>query len=157
MKITCIGGGPAGLYSALLMKKRNRAHQVTVIERNRPYDTFGWGVVFSDQTLQNLRAADEPSAQEILDAFSHWDDIEVNIRGHRIRSSGHGFCGIGRKRLLSILQARAAQLGVEQRFEQEVADPDAYVDADLIVAADGVNSVTRRKYADVFQPDIDVR
>ena len=156
MKITCIGGGPAGLYFALLMKKRNRAHQVTVIERNRPYDTFGWGVVFSDQTLQNLRVADEPSAQEILDAFSHWDDIEVNIRGHRIRSSGHGFCGIGRKRLLNILQLRCDDLGVQLEFENNVQD-DAQLDADLIIASDGINSVIRNKYAQTYQPDVDVR
>lgn len=88
MKIVCIGGGPAGLYFALLMKKADPAHDITVIERNRPYDTFGWGVVFSDQTLGNLRAADEPTATAILDAFNHWDDIEVNIRGHKIRSGG---------------------------------------------------------------------
>jgi len=156
MKITCIGGGPAGLYFALLMKKRNRANQVTVIERNRPYDTFGWGVVFSDQTLQNLRAADESSAQEILDAFSHWDDIEVNIRGHRIRSSGHGFCGIGRKRLLNILQLRCDDLGVQLEFEHNVLD-DAQIDADLIIASDGLNSVIRNKYAQAYQPDVDLR
>jgi anthraniloyl-CoA monooxygenase len=156
MKITCIGGGPAGLYFALLMKKRNRAHQVTVIERNRPYDTFGWGVVFSDQTLQNLRAADESSAQEILDAFSHWDDIEVNIRGHRIRSSGHGFCGIGRKRLLNILQLRCDDLGVQLEFEHNVLD-DAQIDADLIIASDGLNSVIRNKYAQAYQPEVDLR
>jgi anthraniloyl-CoA monooxygenase len=156
MKITCIGGGPAGLYFALLMKKRNRAHQVTVIERNRPYDTFGWGVVFSDQTLQNLRAADEPTAQEILDAFSHWDDIEVNIRGQRIRSSGHGFCGIGRKRLLNILQLRCDDLGVQLEFEQNVLD-DSEIDADLIIASDGINSVIRNRHAHAYQPDVDLR
>jgi anthraniloyl-CoA monooxygenase len=156
MKITCIGGGPAGLYFALLMKQRNRAHQVTVLERNRPYDTFGWGVVFSDQTLNNLRTADEPSAQEILDAFSHWDDIEVNIRGHRIRSSGHGFCGIGRKRLLNILQLRCDDLGVQLEFENNIQD-DTEVDADLIVASDGINSVVRSKYAATYRPDVDVR
>jgi anthraniloyl-CoA monooxygenase len=156
MKITCIGGGPAGLYFALLMKKRNRGHRVTVIERNRPYDTFGWGVVFSDQTLLNLREADPASAQDILDAFSHWDDIEVDIRGHKVRSSGHGFCGIGRKRLLNILQLRCDDLGVELEFERNLED-DAQLDADLIVASDGIHSVMRNKYAATFQPDVDLR
>src|SRR5690348_7955643 len=96
MKIVCIGGGPAGLYFALLMKKQDPRHQITVVERNKPYDTFGWGVVFSDQTLGNLQLADPATAGEILGAFNHWDDIEVNIRGERIVSGGHGFCGIGR-------------------------------------------------------------
>ena len=157
MKIVCIGGGPAGLYFALLMKKADPAHDITVIERNRPYDTFGWGVVFSDQTLGNLRAADEPTATAILDAFNHWDDIEVNIRGQKIRSGGHGFCGIGRKRLLNILQARCEELGVELVFETEVASDEEFPDADLIIASDGLNSRIRQKYAAVYQPDIDVR
>src|SRR5678816_3659494 len=113
MKIVCIGGGPSGLYFALLMKQQYPRHDVTVVERNKPYDTFGWGVVFSDQTLGNLQAADPKSAAQILDAFNHWDDIEVNIRGAKITSGGHGFCGIGRKRLLNILQRRCEELGVE--------------------------------------------
>src|SRR3569623_1781917 len=113
MRIVCIGGGPAGLYFALMMKSRNPAHDVTVVERNRPNDTFGWGGVFSDQTLGNLRAADAPSADAILNAFNHWDDIEIHFGGRKVRSSGHGFCGIGRKRLLNILQARCEELGVK--------------------------------------------
>ncbi|MGE0582153.1 MAG: bifunctional salicylyl-CoA 5-hydroxylase/oxidoreductase [Steroidobacteraceae bacterium] len=157
MKITCIGGGPAGLYFALLMKLQDPAHDITVVERNRPYDTFGWGVVFSDQTLGNLQAADPKTAAEILDSFNHWDDIEVNIRGHRIRSSGHGFCGIGRKRLLNILQARCEELGVRLVFETDVQDDGQYPDADLIIASDGLNSRFRAKYAATYQPDIDVR
>src|SRR3954463_6316283 len=116
MKIVCIGGGPSGLYFALLMKKQDPRHENVVGERKKPYDTFGWGVVFSDQTLGNLQAADEPTAAEILDAFNHWDDIEVNIRGHRVVSGGPGFCGIGRKRLLNILQRRCEELGVELLF-----------------------------------------
>src|SRR5690606_34930825 len=103
MNIVCIGGGPAGLYFGLLTKLRNPGHQVTVIERNRPYDTFGWGVVFSDATLHNLQSADAVSADEIRAAFNHWDDIDIHHKGRRIRSSGHGFIGIGRKRLLNIL------------------------------------------------------
>ena len=156
MRIVCIGGGPAGLYFGLLMKLRNPAHDVSVIERNRPYDTFGWGVVFSDQTLENLRAADAPSAEMILDAFNHWDDIDVHFRGSTIRSSGHGFCGIGRKRLLNILQARCEALGVKLVFETNVTNDEDY-DADLIIACDGANSPIRQKYADTYRPDVDVR
>ena len=157
MKIVCLGGGPAGLYFALLMKRSNPDHDITVVERNRPYDTFGWGVVFSDQTLGNLQAADPVTAAQILDAFNHWDDIEVNIRGHKVVSSGHGFCGIGRKRLLNILQERCEELGVKLVFETEVTDDEDYADADLVIASDGLNSRIRTKYAATYQPDIDMR
>ena len=156
MRIVCIGGGPAGLYFGLLMKGRNPAYDVTVVERNRPYDTFGWGVVFSDQTLGNLRAADAPSADAILDAFNHWDDIEINFRGRQVRSSGHGFCGIGRKRLLNILQARCEELGVKLVFETQVTDDTTY-EADLIIACDGANSAIRQKYTATYKPAIDMR
>ncbi len=157
MNIVCIGGGPSGLYFALLMKKQNPAHDITVVERNKPYATFGWGVVFSDQTLGNLQAADAPTAAEILGAFNHWDDIEVNIRGHQFRSGGHGFCGIGRKRLLNILQQRCEDLGVNLVFEADVKGDEQFPDADLIIASDGLNSRIRGKYADSYQPDIDLR
>ena len=157
MKIVCIGGGPAGLYFSILMRKADPRHDITVVERNRPDDTFGWGVVFSDATLGNFEQADAQTHAEILRNFHRWDDIDVFFKGVKITSSGHGFSGIGRKKLLNILQGRAAELGVRQVFQTEVTDDAAYRDADLIVAADGVNSVVRRKYAEQFQPDIDVR
>jgi anthraniloyl-CoA monooxygenase len=157
MNIVCIGGGPAGLYFALLMKRLDASHEITVVERNRPYDTFGWGVVFSDQTLGNLQAADAPTAKEILGAFNHWDDIEVNIRGRKIRSGGHGFCGIGRKRLLNILQRRCEELGVKLVFETDVQGDEQFQGADLIIASDGLNSRIRAKYAATYEPDIDLR
>ena len=113
MRIVCIGGGPAGLYFALLMKRRHPAHQITVVERNRPYDTFGWGIVFSDQTMQSMRAWDPPTAAAIETAFNHWDDIELVFKGRKLRTTGHGFVGIGRKKMLNILQDRCIELGVE--------------------------------------------
>lgn len=157
MKIVCIGGGPAGLYFGLLMKMRNPAHRITVIERNKPYDTFGWGVVFSDQTMANMREWDPATAAEIEQAFNHWDDIELHFKGAVIRSGGHGFVGIGRKKLLNILQARCEQLGVELLFETEVESDADFPDADLIIASDGINSRIRTRHADVFKPDIVVR
>ena len=140
MRIVCIGGGPAGLYFGLLMKKPNPAHHVTVIERNQPYDTFGWGVVFSDATMENMRAGTPRPQMQIENAFNHWDDIEVVFKGRRMRTTGHGFVGIGRKKLLNILQARCEELGVELVFEREVESDLEFPDADLIVAADGINS-----------------
>lgn len=157
MRIACIGGGPAGLTFAISMKLRDQAHDIVIIERNAPADTFGWGVVLSDETLANLAANDPVSAAEIRHHFAYWDDIAVHYRGDVQRSGGHGFCGIGRKTLLNILQARARALGVEMRFETEAPDSDALVGYDVVVAADGVNSRVRQRHADVFKPDIDVR
>lgn len=156
MRIVCIGGGPAGLYFALLMKKSHPGHIVTVVERNRPYDTFGWGVVFSDATMDAMVRRDGESAAQIRDAFNHWDDIEVLFKGTRQRTTGHGFVGIGRKKLLNILQWRCEELGVELVFETEAGDLD-YKDADLVVASDGFNSNIRNGYPDVFRPDLLVR
>ena len=162
MKIVCIGGGPAGLYFGLLMKLRHPAHHITVVERNKPYDTFGWGVVFSDATMDNMRRCDAVTAAEIEQAFNHWDDIELHFKGEVFRSGGHGFVGIGRKRLLNILQARCEALGVELVFECEAGSsdkaPDAdYPDADLVIASDGINSRVRTAHAEVFRPDIVTR
>ena len=159
-RVLCIGGGPAGLYFALLMKSRQPTLEVTVIERNRPFDTFGWGVVLSDQTLANLAAADAPTAALIGREFHHWDDIQVFFKGRQVRSGGHGFCGIGRKRLLNILQERCLELGVKLVFETDATDYQALAaqyDADLVIASDGLNSRIRTRYAEVFQPDIDLR
>ena len=155
--IVCLGGGAAGLYSAILFKKALPDARVEVIERNRPDDTFGWGVVFSDQTMAGFRDVDRESHDAITGSFYHWDDIEVRFRGEVLRSGGHGFCGIERKRLLNVLQRRAAALGVLQTFEREVDSETPWADADLIVAADGVNSRTRTQHAAVFRPNIDVR
>ncbi len=157
MRIVCIGGGPAGLYFALLMKRQHPDHRITVVERNRAFDTFGWGVVFSDATMASMREWDPPTAAAIEDAFNHWDDIELVFKGRRLRTTGHGFVGIGRKKMLNILQERCLELGVELAFEREVESDDEFPDADLIIAADGVNSKIRARYADVFRPDMAIR
>lgn len=158
MRIVCLGGGPAGLYFAISMKLRDPAHEIVVVERNKAGDTFGWGVVFSDQTLANLAANDHVSTATIAASLAHWDDIEVVVGEHRERSTGHGFIGIGRKRLLNILQDRARELGVELVFETEFDDDvSAYAEYDLVVAADGVNSRIRTRYEDRFAVDIQTR
>jgi anthraniloyl-CoA monooxygenase len=158
--IVCVGGGPAGLYFAILMKQRHPSTRVVVVERNKAFDTFGWGVVLSDQTLANLARADNASAKEIGDAFNHWDDIDVFFKDVQIKSGGHGFCGIGRKHLLNILQTRCETLGVELAFEEDVSDDQAVAakyNADLVIASDGANSRIRTRYASTYQPDIELR
>jgi anthraniloyl-CoA monooxygenase len=158
MRIACLGGGPAGLYFAISIKLRDPGHQVDLFERNRATDTFGWGVVFSDQTVANLMTNDPVSGAAIQGEFVHWDDIDVHIRGTTIRSSGHGFIGIGRKRLLNILQQRAEELGVNLHFEHEashdLADWGGY---DLVIVADGANSRIRDRYREHFDVDVQVR
>ncbi len=161
MRVLVVGGGPGGLYAALLLKRRHPHAHVEVQERNRPDDTFGWGVVLSDQTVANLRAADPASADEIARALHHWDDIAVHFRGRTIRSGGHGFSGIGRKAMLRILQQRCEALGVVLRFEHETPiDLDTLVATDqwdLVIASDGINSRVRDRYASVFKPETDLR
>jgi len=156
LHIAVVGGGPAGLYFAISMKLRDANHHVTVIERNRANDTFGWGVVLSDDTLAKLNENDPESAEQIREQFAYWDDVALQIYGQRIVSSGHGFCGIGRKTLLNVLHMRASALNVEMRFETDVESAERYRnDFDIVVASDGLNSKTRSHYADAFKPDID--
>src|SRR5215213_11949293 len=158
MKINVIGGGPAGLYFTLLMKKQNPAHEITVRERNAPDDTFGWGVVFSDKTLSYLKETDEESYRQITDSFEMWDNVDVVHRGERVTIRGNKFSGIARIKLLQILQERCQRLGVTLRFRSEVRDVDeAREGADLLVGADGVNSAVRQKYAEHFRPELSVR
>lgn len=160
MNVICLGGGPAGLYFALSMKLRNPNHQVRVLERNRADSTFGWGVVLSDEAMQHLRGNDPQTAALVADSFAHWDDVEVHFGGETHRSGGHGFCGIGRLRLLEILAARCLELGVEIDYETEIEteDVESYrAEYDLVVACDGLNSGVRSLYEDVFRPSVDVR
>lgn len=158
MRIACIGAGPAGLYFAISMKLRDPSHDVRVFERNARGVTFGWGVVFSDQTVDNLHAKDPVSAARISDSFAHWDDIEVHIGGECHRSSGHGFIGIGRKHLLDLLLARAEELGVVIAYDHECdPDPAAWTDYDLVIAADGINSRIRDFKPAAFGVEVDER
>lgn len=160
MKAACLGGGPAGLYFAISMKLQDPAHEVTIYERNRPDDTFGWGVVLSDETLQTLAANDPVSAEAIRREFAYWDDIAVVHRGSRTVSTGHGFCGIGRMKLLLLLQERARELGVHMRFQTELEADYVHrlmAENDVVIASDGLNSKTRSLFADVFRPEIDRR
>ena len=158
MKVNIIGGGPAGLYFGILMKKSDASHQIRIYERNGPDDTFGWGVVFSGKTLANLRAADDVSHGEITKEFEAWDNVDVVHRDSKISIHGNSFSGIARLQLLKILQRRAEQLGVEIEFHSEIHDVESLRnDCDLLLAADGVNSTVRLRNAKQFEPDLDVR
>lgn len=158
MRVACLGGGPAGLYFAISMKLRDPAHDVVVFERNKADDTFGWGVVLSDDALANMQENDPQSANAIRANFAYWDDIAVVQGGVRTVSGGHGFAGIGRKKMLLLLQERARELGVDLRFESVVGPVEDYKDDyDLVVACDGINSAVRTAWAEHFKPDVDVR
>ena len=157
MRIESLGGGPAGLYFAILMKKAFPDAAITIHERNRADDTFGWGVVFSDETLSNFEIADRESYAEIRRRFAYWGDIETYYGDTCVRSTGHGFCGLARKKLLEIFHARCRELGVELRFQDEVTDIEELRSADLVLAADGLNSIVRKQYAEHFEPTVEWR
>ena len=158
MKITIIGGGPAGMYFGILMKAADAEHQITIYERNGPDDTFGWGVVFSGRTLDNLRAADPASHAQITGDFAAWDNVDVVHRDEKISIHGNSFSGIARLRLLKILQRRCEDLGIKIKFHTEISDLASFVgDCDLFVGADGVNSTVRQMFADEFKPDLSTR
>lgn len=157
MKIICLGGGPAGLYFAILMKKADPGHQVTVVERNRPDDTFGFGVVFSDATLEGFAGSDPETHAEIARHLAHWEDIDIHYQGQVLTSTGHGFSGLSRRVLLGILHARCRALGVALEFEREAVGLEPWRDSDLVVVADGVNSAIRTRHAEGFGPEIDWR
>ena len=157
MNVNVIGGGPGGLFAALLLKKGDPGRTVEVFERNRPDDTFGFGVVFSDATLQEVADADPPTLRAIEERFYHWDDIHIHYQGRRLESTGHGFAGLSRRELLLLLHRRCREVGVALHFETDVGDLDPYLDADLVIGADGLNSAVRERFADDFEPMIDMR
>ena len=157
LKINIIGGGPGGLYFSLLMKIADPRHDITIYERNRADDTFGFGVVFSDETLGNFMGQDQETYRQIREAFAYWDEIEVRYKGDRIRSGGHGFAGMSRQKLLDILQGRCRDVGVKMLFEHDITDISSYRDADLLLGSDGINSLVREAYKESFKPTIDMR
>src|SRR5262245_51087450 len=156
-KINVIGGGPAGLYFAILMKRQDPSREIVVVERDGPDDTFGWGIVFSDQTFSYLEESDRPSFQQIVSACEIWDNVDVVHKGERIRIRGNRFSGVCRLQFLNILRDRCRELGVELRFHTNVTDVEQYRDCDLMVGADGAGSAVRGAYSDFFKPLIDVR
>ena len=157
MRVNVIGGGPGGLFAALLLKKDDPSRAIEVFERNRPDDTFGFGVVFSDATLEEVAEADPETFREIRKRFHHWDDIHIHYRDELLRSTGHGFAGLSRRELLLLLHRRCREVGVALHFEAEIGDPEPYLDADLVIGADGINSTVRDRFADDFEPAVDLR
>jgi len=158
MRVHILGGGPAGLYFAILLKKHDPSHQIVVVERNAPDDTFGWGVVFSDETMGNILEADATTHARIAGEFCHWTDIDIFVEDAHVRSTGHGFSGIARKRLLQILQDRCRELGVEVIFQKELVDVDAFrAGCDLFIGSDGLRSLVRKRFESTFRPSLDVR
>jgi len=157
MRIVCVGGGPAGLYFGLLMKKLHPEHAITVVERNQPFDTFGWGVVFSDATMAAMRSWDSESAAEIETAFNHWDDIEVLFKGPDSARRVTDSSASAASSCSTFCNGAALRLGVELAFNQEATGDLDFPEADLIVASDGLNSRIRNRYAEVFRPDLVVR
>ena len=157
MRVAIVGGGPSGLYLSILLKRADPDTEILVLERNRSDDTFGFGVVFSDATIAEVESADEDTYAAISNEFVRWDDIDVHYRDEVIRSTGHGFSGMSRRKLLIVLQERAAALGVELRFETEIAGAESLAGYDLVVAADGLNSTVRESLEDDFRPTVDWR
>jgi anthraniloyl-CoA monooxygenase len=157
MKINCLGGGPGSMYFATLMKKSFPHAEINIYEQNKNDDTFGFGVVFSDKTMENFRAADEPTYRAITGAFEHWDDIDIHAKGQVLKSTGHGFAGMSRVKMLLLMQKRCQELGIKMHFRHRIDDPESLRDCDLLYAADGVNSATRERYKDKFGPNVDFR
>jgi len=157
MKIQILGGGPAGLYFAILMKKQNPAHEITVVERDGPHDTFGWGIVFSDQTFSYLQESDDESFAEIIKSCEIWDNVDVIHHNQKVTIRGNKFSGLARIKFLNILHRRCSELGVDLRFHTNVSELNELAECDLLVGADGVNSLVRRSYSQSFQPSLDVR
>lgn len=157
MKINCLGGGPGSMYFAILMKKSYPDAQITIYEQNKHDDTFGFGVVFSDQTMEGFRDADEPTYHAITNSFEHWDDIDIHIKGEVLKSTGHGFAGMSRVKMLILMQERCRELGIEMKFEHRIDNPEELRDCDLLYAADGVNSIARDQWSSEFKPNLDFR
>lgn len=156
MKINIVGGGPSGLYFAILMKRLNRGHEIAILERDGPDDTFGWGIVFSDQTFSYLQENDPVSFKKITNACQRWDNVDVIHKDQKISIRGNNFSGISRLEFLNILHKRCTDLGAEIRFNTNVTDVNELAECDLLVGADGANSVVRQTFRDAFRPTVEL-